>query len=350
VKLYSNVNSPFVQRVKMGIALRKVTPTQISVVEVDLSNPPASHLAINPTGSVPTFETQEGEGFAESLVILQFLDSLEAAGPKLFGTTSAEVAKNQLLIEKLDTLVMPTLLKSVYGAAQELGLREALAKLPGALKVLEKLLLEGGGDYLGGHRPNAADCFLAPFLMALLAAAELQPRLTPVRDNQTVLKYMQRLEKSEAIQQAGITPAQLKPALHKWVTPTEGIQKVKKASRTLLPHPETALQQFNAEISHKGSGAIELVGSPGWQLKRAEKGPQLEAQFQFSHYDHALWAIRKLCDIQETSDHHTAFQLHDFRTLFVQICTHEPQWGVSEKDLELARCLTQTFSERRDKK
>lgn len=76
ITLHHTPTSPFARRVR--IALRRLTLAHDEVVVENLFPPPASFLALNPLGLVPTLVVAGREPIVDSSVILDFLDDHEA--------------------------------------------------------------------------------------------------------------------------------------------------------------------------------------------------------------------------------------------------------------------------------
>ena len=91
LKLYSGWFCPFVQRV-WAVLEEKNIPYQY--IEVNPYDKPASLLALNPRGLVPTLEAPNGKPLYESSVICEFLDeAYPGHGPRLLPEDSYERAR-----------------------------------------------------------------------------------------------------------------------------------------------------------------------------------------------------------------------------------------------------------------
>ena len=101
------------------------------------------------------------------------------------------------------------------------------------------------------------------------------------------------------------------------------------------------MNMLNQATTKTKAGAVEPVGSPAWKLQRMEKGPQISASFKFATYASMLLALETLTALQETADHHADFVLEGYHSLSITLCTHEPKWGLSEKDFVMAQVLTE---------
>lgn len=339
MKLYATTTCPYVQRVLLGLQVRRVSRAEMPIEMVDLAHPPEPMLAINPNGSVPTLELAPKDGFNESLVILEFLDSLNAPGPKLFGSTAAETAKTKVALENLSSRFLQALMTVNYARGNELQLRKGIRALPTAFQALDAALAKQKGPFFGGDVFNAVDCALAPFIVRASLARELRPEIPSAPEGSRASAYISTLTTHPFIKDT--TPSDLVQAMKTFVLPEAGVQQVKDASRTLLA-PETLesrVQALNAQIPKATKGLVSL-NSPVWSIGHDSKGPFLHARFGFNAASDALDAIQTLAIVQETADHHTACRFENFSTLELTLCTHEPKWGITEKDFALASVLT----------
>jgi len=164
---------PFVHRVLLACHVRQISNQQIERVEIDLANPPSNMLKINPTGSVPTLEFEAGEGFHESMVIMEFLDSLEAKGPKIFGNIPRQIAQTKVLWEAANNTLLTALQQGIYSNGNTNNLNSAASRLNAAWAWLNENLTRHGVRFFGGSELNAIDIAIAPFLVRLKYASEI---------------------------------------------------------------------------------------------------------------------------------------------------------------------------------
>jgi len=73
MKLFYNNRSPYVRKVRV-LALEK--NIQLELIKVDLKNKPKELLAVNPLGQIPTLVLDNGAAIYDSVVITEYLDSL----------------------------------------------------------------------------------------------------------------------------------------------------------------------------------------------------------------------------------------------------------------------------------
>lgn len=346
MKLYSNPLCPFAHRVKIG-ALERGVLERFEVVEVDLDAPPPELLAINPIGSVPTVAFAPGDGFNESLVLLEWLDSLEGPGRKLFGDTPREVGKTKVLMEHVHGRFLSTIQAVNYSRGNAVSLRKAVAGLPAAYEWLGTTLERLGTPFLGGATPGAPDASIAPFLVRFLLLREVRKELPLPKEGSPTAEYFKRLSLTPSVKSTSPTLEAMGPVFERYAKPEEGVRAVLEASRALLPNPEERCARLNETLASVKPRTIQPGdttqegGALAWRFERKEKGPQIRATFRIPSYVEMLLAIETLTALQETADHHTAFTLEGYHHLDVVLCTHEPQWGLSEKDFAMAHVLSE---------
>lgn len=345
MKLYTIPHCPFVQRVDIGLNLRQIGRDIVTPVSIDIAKPPLSLVAINPTGSVPTLEFADGSGFHESLIINEFLDTIDqAVGPKLYGDSPFQTAKIKIQVETLNAQVGGVLQKVLYSRGNEMAHRSAVAALPKAFALLNEALNKSGGTYLGGDTLNASDASLAPFL-ELYETARTHLRLDlPAPEPKRVAGYLIALLAHPAVRPTLSSTPELTDALKPFMTPDPLILAVKKASRNLLENPVESIEKLNAHLATTARGSkTNALSSPLWSLGKTPRGPIMMAHFEFCDRPTALAAAGFICETEETTDHHANTQQEDFKRLKISICTHEPHWGITQKDIALARVLSETL-------
>lgn len=329
MKLYLIPTCPFVHRVLIAMRLREISQDIISPVEIDLSQPPRGMLAINPTGSVPTLEIEPENGFNESMLIMEFLDSLEASGHKLFGESPLAVAKRKMTLEQGNGQFLGPLQQLLYSQGNINTVRNALGGFAAGCEWLENQLKRSKGSFLGGTVPDAVDVAFAPFIARLqFLPEENSAQLSPLISQRTA-QYFEQIATHPAVVASLPQHEVMRSAALRFTQPHRLLQEVITAPRTLLENPEEQLK---------------IVGEPLslWRVRHDGQGYCLSAKFLFSNHSDAVNKIRWLHDTQETTDHHTSFTLRDFSTLEITLVTHEPRWGVTQKDLALAKAI-QTF-------
>lgn len=155
---------PFSLKVLLAAALKGVA---VDVVPVDLSNKPASFLALTEAGSTPVF-VHGGRTLTDSGEIVAYVDTL--------GTESA--ARSLLSPLAVADASVADAVGGVFGAcARLMKNKEAeeeaarVAALEDALAAVDAVLEAGGGPFLLGPWVSALDCDLIPKMRHVVAAA-----------------------------------------------------------------------------------------------------------------------------------------------------------------------------------
>ncbi len=330
IKLYMIPACPFVHRVLLACEVRKIGQDQIRKVEIQLDKPPMEMLKINPTGSVPTLEFESGDGFHESLVIMEFLDTLPALGPKIYGDTPKQTAMIKVLWESASNKLLTPLQQAIYSFGNVNNLRAANESLKSAWQWTDAQLNRLGGAYFGGKEMNAIDIAIAPFLMRLKYVAEAHPTIELPPMHSTSARYLSRV--SERCGQTNVFPDEsvMRETTLKFAIPHSLFKAVQEAPRLLIENPEPVIKALGDELS-------------AWTLERDQHGYCLRAHFTFPTHSDAVTKIKWLHDAQEICDHHTSFVLRDFTNLEITLVTHEPRWGVTQKDVTMAKLLQTYF-------
>ncbi|MEN9826059.1 MAG: hypothetical protein RI953_1804 [Pseudomonadota bacterium] len=331
MKLYMIPACPFVHRVLLACHVRQISNQQIERVEIDLANPPSNMLKINPTGSVPTLEFEAGEGFHESMVIMEFLDSLEAKGPKIFGNNPRQIAQTKVLWEAANNTLLTALQQGIYSNGNTNNLNSAASRLNAAWAWLNENLTRHGVRFFGGSELNAIDIAIAPFLVRLKYASEIHKQIQ-LPDAQTrAAQYMADI--TERCRQAAIFPEEsvMRETTLRFSKPHPLFIEVQSASRSLLEDPRPIVKDAGAALS-------------SWSVDRDSHGFCLSSKFNFKTHAEAVEKLKWLHDAQEICDHHTSFTLRDFTSIEINLVTHEPRWGVTEKDFAMAKLIQVYFT------
>lgn len=340
MKIYSTPTSPFCLRVKLALKCKNILNKNISFEEIDLKNPPASLLKINPKGSVPTLEIEEGNGFAESMVIVEYFDSLEGDGPKLFGDNAIENAKIKFLLEQLTEKVIVPMRSCIIARGNKVAERRALAKIPEALHNLNKLLEKRNTPFFGGSSLNAADIHIAPFIIYYISANYLNNKYPMPEVNSKATEYFHNIKNHPAIK--AVIPAfnQCNEIIRQryFIIP-DNIKYIKESSREIIEDIDSELIKLNQKIASCNKN--NLIYS--WKKDKNEQGYFIHTTFNFKSYEEALKAIQDICEVQESSDHHSHFILENYSQLKVEVCTHKPKWGVTAMDFAFAETLSKAI-------
>ncbi|MEY4065568.1 MAG: hypothetical protein RIR26_1776 [Pseudomonadota bacterium] len=329
MKLYLIPTCPFVQRVLIALRLRGISEETIQTVEIDLSRPPQAMLAINPAGSVPTLEIEPESGFNESLLIMEFLDSLKSGGAKLFGGSPLAVAQRKMHLERGNAQFLGALQQILYSQGNANTLRKAMRAFADGCGWLEAELKKSGGPFLGGPSLDAVDVAFAPFVARL---PYLPDELRAQFDDAIPLpaaEYFKRIASHPAVVASMPSEDVMRTTTHRFLKPHALLADVIAAPRTLLENPQAEVKRCGDTLS-------------AWSVHHDGQGYCLTTKFTFPDHNDAVNKMMWLHDAQETADHHTAFILKDFATLDITLVTHEPRWGVTQKDLAFAKAI-QTF-------
>ncbi len=338
MKIYSLPFCPFCYRVKLALKIKDILTTEVQIEEVDMDSPPENLKKINPNLSVPTLEFSSGDGFAESMVILEYLDSsYKSKGEKIYGNNTEETAKIKYLVERISQEVIPFLLNCILSNGNQVKLKKALQEVPQAFKKLEIILEHTTSPYFGGNNFNAIDICLAPFVCYYLSAQKINPKFPLPIETSKSGKYIHNLLDHHLVNEIILSNTSFKEQLNKLMSIPENIKLIKNSSRILIENIDSELVHLNKKlISNTKNNSAST-----WKLSHNDKGPFIESIFQFKNYEEAFEAIQKICDLQESSDHHANFVLENFSQIKVEVCTHQPKWGITAMDLAFAETLSQ---------
>jgi glutathione S-transferase len=90
MQLLMSLTSPFARKVR-GVAIEKDLAGRIELVAMDPFADPATLIAVNPLGRVPTLLRDDGEPLYDSAVICAFLDAHpDGRGPSLYPVSGPE--------------------------------------------------------------------------------------------------------------------------------------------------------------------------------------------------------------------------------------------------------------------
>ncbi|KAI8318612.1 glutathione S-transferase [Martensiomyces pterosporus] len=133
--LYSNAQCPYSQRARRAFKAAKIPFT---VEEIDLSNKPEWYHLVNPQLKVPALRTPEGDIFAESLVISEYVaDKFPEA--QLLSSDATERAQLRLFIELFASRITTFIYRALRAAEKEDQEKEKESLLAGVRAVSEEL-------------------------------------------------------------------------------------------------------------------------------------------------------------------------------------------------------------------
>lgn len=337
MKLYSLPFCPFCYRVKLALNIKEIPLSDVQIEEIDMASPPNGFKKINPSLNVPTLELSSGDGFAESMVIVEYLDfSFESKSKKFYGNNKEETAKIKYLVERISQEIIPLLMNCIFSNGNQVKLKKAFQEVPQAFKRLDIMLENINSLYFGGNDFNAIDISFIPFICYYLSAQKINSKFPLPDVNSKSDKYIKNLFDHRLVNKIILSDTYFKEQLNKLMSEPENIKFVKSASRNLIENIENELVHLNKKLSSNAKSNSSNV----WKLNHNDKGPFIESIFQFKNYEEALEAIQKICDLQESSDHHANFVLENFSQIKVEVCTHQPKWGVTSMDLAFAKTLS----------
>lgn len=332
MKLYTKRSCPYCHRVELALVERKISPELMDFEQIDFSNLSENFLNINPNKTVPTLEFFKGNGFAESMIIVEYLDSLDAVGGKLYGDQPDEIAKIKFQMELLDKKVTSFLRNVTFTFGNKIQEEKLFLETPQVFSFLEEMLGKNNGHFLGGDHLNALDIQVIPFVLRYVAMTLLRSNWIMPEKNTRVSQYFKDVIAHPSVQKSLPGLEEVSTFVKRHTSQADSIQKIKNASRDLIKDVSLKLDQLNQ--------AVHRVPF-SWVLSQNDKGPFLTCKVVFSTPQQVIKALGMLHELQENSDHHCDFKLDHFATMTVEVCTHQPKWGVTEVDLAFAEVLTQ---------
>lgn len=141
-----------------------------------LASWPSPEVArLNPLGTVPILETDEGERIGASLAILEYLEE-QFPSPNLLGASPIERARTRELVSVIDEAAIQFLtwarnaspLFASFGPQSAEAAHFGEGAYHGRLRLLDKLIGMAAGPFLAGPNVSIADCIT----MATLQFAE----------------------------------------------------------------------------------------------------------------------------------------------------------------------------------
>ncbi|WP_027014475.1 glutathione S-transferase family protein [Comamonas composti] len=198
MKLFLNATSPFARLVRVA-ALEKNLQASLELVWCDPWANAAELLAVHPQARIPVLVTEDGQAIAESLLIAQYLDALDAAPSLVPASEAAAVlAETSLGYGLMEAAFGTTIARKHEGRAADQGLmgQRRLAAMDRALRLLEQKAVawrvpEAGQaalrldqitvavalEYVGFRLPELLPAGAYPGLEAWLQAMRQRPSL-----------------------------------------------------------------------------------------------------------------------------------------------------------------------------
>jgi len=101
MKLYDAVWAPSPRRVRMFLAEKAIAVERVMVDLRADEQLGADYVALNPRGTVPALQLDDGEIIAESSAICRFFEALHP-DPPLFGANPREIARIEAMVRQVD--------------------------------------------------------------------------------------------------------------------------------------------------------------------------------------------------------------------------------------------------------
>lgn len=170
MKLYTFPPAPNPARVNFFVNEKRMAAgadLNLEIVTVNLlhgeQNEP-EFRQLNPAGTLPVLELDDGTVIRESLPIMELLEELYPK-PSLIGANPLERARIRSIERAIEMNVLLRIVRAVHAIRSPLGLpaNPALAdnelkRLPGGLERVDHMLSDA--DFVAGDQPTIADCTL----------------------------------------------------------------------------------------------------------------------------------------------------------------------------------------------
>ncbi len=168
MKLFGYWRSSATYRVRIAMALKRISYDYAPVNLLKGEQKSEAYLARNPLGLVPTLETEDGALLVQSSAIIEYLEetcpepTLLPGGPVARANARAIAASLASEAQPFGNLRIQKYLKDERGF-DEAAMKDWMNRWPGgAMAAVENMLARTAGDYCVGDVPGLADCFLVP--------------------------------------------------------------------------------------------------------------------------------------------------------------------------------------------
>lgn len=172
MKLYGYWRSSATFRVRIALALKNLAYDYEPVNLLKGEQRSEAYLAKNPTGLVPTLETDDGALLTQSLAIIEYLEEAHPEPTLLPGSPAARANARAIAMtlaseaQPFGNVRIQNYLKNERGF-DGAAMSDWMNRWPGgAMAAVEKMLARTAGDFCVGDVPGLADCFLAPQMFA----------------------------------------------------------------------------------------------------------------------------------------------------------------------------------------
>lgn len=165
MKLYEIPWGLYPRRVSIYLAEKGICNVERVAFDVLSAWPPPELLRLNPAGTVPILQTEDGTLIRSSIAILEYLEE-RFPEPDMLGRTPEAAARTRELVSVVDEAASQFVIWCREGSAlfamRKRQSAEAASVASEAyyerLKLLDTLAQESKGQFLAGSRVSIADC------------------------------------------------------------------------------------------------------------------------------------------------------------------------------------------------
>jgi glutathione S-transferase len=180
--LYDSIG-PNPKVVRMFMAERGITGVETKTIDLrGGENRQEAYLAINPAGTLPALQLDNGAILAEITAICEYLDEKTAGGTSLIGSTPEERAETRMWVRRIDLGILEPLTGGFRYAEGLKMFQSRIHCIPQAADDLKKIARDklawldqriAGRTWICGDRFTLADILLFAFMQ--FAAMVKQP-------------------------------------------------------------------------------------------------------------------------------------------------------------------------------
>ncbi len=335
MKLIVKKFCPYCKRVELGLKIRKISSENVHIETPKDGLFPQSFIHINPRKTFPTLVITNNFGFAESMIVLEYIDSIQSSGPKLFGESSENIAKTKFNIDILNTEILSFLKKSIYNFESSQDEIYHFSQMNSIFQKLDQLLEKEEKRYFGGEELNAEDILMVPFIMAYIATKSIKKSLPMPKSNSRSETYFNDLAHHSMVRKCYPSIEDLANHLLEYnEKKKQKIKEIKEADRSIVANPKEKISLLNS-----------LTSSVKWTLEKDIKGNSILGHVTFRGTTQSLEALKILNNLQEAANHHSTFHFENFHSLKVKLCTHEPHYGITNVDFAFADAFSLKMKE-----
>ena len=158
MKLYDSAWAPSPRRVRIYLAEKSI---EVARETIDLRRDEHfgdAYLAINPRGTVPALQLDDGEVITESAAICRYFEALHP-DPPLFGTTAVEIARIESWTRRIENDGYTAAVYAFRNSRPQLDGRGAAGKWP-PIPIIPELATRGAimwGAFIDGLEARLVD-------------------------------------------------------------------------------------------------------------------------------------------------------------------------------------------------